>query len=69
MRKNTFNRKQPVTIDCANHPANDKPHSGEFSYMPIIKWSDFINNINKYLDQAYKINEDISSYNICKTVD
>jgi hypothetical protein len=68
LQKNTFNRKNPVRNECANHPVEDRPQTGEFSYIPIIKWNDFISDINSYLDRVYKINEGISAYNIYKTV-
>ncbi|MGV2929238.1 TIR domain-containing protein [Macrococcus capreoli] len=67
IQKNTFNIKNPEYSECDNHLYN-KVYIGESSYMKLVKWKDFINNINCYIDSAYAIRDNIKEYNVCKTV-
>ena len=41
---------------------------GEESYIPSVKWTDFIKNPNKYIEIAVARKEHICEYNICKEV-
>ncbi|MGZ9848311.1 TIR domain-containing protein [Macrococcus psychrotolerans] len=67
MKNNTFNIKNPTFSECDNHYI-DKVYLGKSSYMKLVKWKDFINNINVYVDKAFVIRENIEEYNIYKSV-
>ena len=41
---------------------------GEESYIPSVKWKDFVQNPNKYIEIAVARKEHIYEYNICKEV-
>lgn len=65
---NMFNIKKPEYSDCVNHSTGSKPLLGHSSYIYSVKWSDFIGDINTYLDIAVRINETIEAYEIVKVV-
>lgn len=64
LAKNMFNIKNSVTRECNGTTI----HEGHHSYAHIVKWDDFIKNINYYLDVATTINGNIDNYNIVKTI-
>lgn len=64
LRKNMFNQKIPSTR-CEN---GIYLYSGECSYIPCVKWCDFIRIPNSYIERSIKIRDNIDSYNICKLV-
>lgn len=41
---------------------------GDSSYIKSVKWDDFINDIQLYIDKAYEIQSNIENYKICKEV-
>lgn len=65
LRDNMFNIKTPSYMDCDQ---GDTIYTGEYSYIPSVKWSDFRSNMNSYLDRAISINENIAYYEIVKIV-
>ncbi len=65
IKKNKFNYINPDKKECGN---NDTIWYGECSYIKAVKWCDFINDINKYVDEAYERQDDISNYDIYKEV-
>jgi len=67
LRDNMFNIINPTHTDCPNHVGN-KPYSGYSSYIHSVKWADFYNNINHYIDIALHTRNNISAYNVVKTV-
>lgn len=66
--KNMFNRKQPKTIVCPNGICGVLHTGNDHSYIHPVKWSDFIPNINSYLDHATRLNQNIDDYNLEKIV-
>ncbi len=65
MKENMFNIKTPTFSNCSEH----KPETiylGESSYIKSVKWSNFIGNINSYLDIAIAIRDNKENYNIVK---
>ncbi len=65
---NMFNRKEPKTTVCSNGVCGVLHTGNDHSYIHPVKWSDFIPNINWYLDHATAINENIEDYNLLKEV-
>ena len=60
---NMFNKKIPNKSYCDN---NSTIYYGDSSYVCVVKWDDFIKNINKYIDKAYEIRDSIEDYKIVK---
>lgn len=67
LKKNMFNVKTPEYSDCDNH-LYKAPYIGDSSYIYSVKWKDFMETSEYYIDKAYEIRENIDNYNICKTV-
>lgn len=67
-RDNMFNIKSPSYNDCQNHGLGSKVYLGHSSYIYSVKWCDFKENVQHYLDIASEINERIDDYEITKTV-
>ncbi|MCC6866956.1 MAG: TIR domain-containing protein [Ignavibacteria bacterium] len=68
LKDNMFNIKYPVYTDCPNHSTGSRPYKGYSSYIYSVKWVDFIDDVNKYINIAYEINNKIDDYNITKTI-
>ena len=66
MRNNMFNIKRPNKKDCDD---GSTVYYGDSSYMTIVKWEDFINNPESYIDKAYDIQSKIEQYDVCKELD
>lgn len=63
---NMFNIKSP---DCKNCNYNRKIYYGECSYIISVKWDDFIENPESYIDRAYILQNSIEQYDIVKELD
>lgn len=66
LQKNMFNIKKPDTEYCQS---GSKIYYGNSSYIYSVKWDDFINNMEYYIQKAYDIQKNIDDYNIYKEVD
>lgn len=67
--KNMFNRKQPKQGTCSNGLCGRVFHtSDDHSYIHPVRWDYFKGDINRYIDLATRINENIDDYEIGKTV-
>jgi len=62
MQGNMFNIKKPSFVNCLSKTV----YKGLFSYIPSVKWCDFIDDAKKYFDIAVEINENFNDYNITK---
>ena len=67
LKDNMFNIKSPTLSDCDQH-GSWKVYLGNSSYIHSVKWSDFIGNVEHYLDLSSEINDCIDDYEITKTV-
>ncbi|MDF9390496.1 hypothetical protein EXZ60_16975 [Vibrio sp. 1151_11] len=67
MQENMFNIKKPTFNSCTNHTGGSV-YLGEYSYIKAVKWSDFLRDINFYLDIAVHIKDNIDDYNITKNI-
>jgi hypothetical protein len=65
LRENMFNVKNPSHMPCNQ---GSKVFTGESSYIPTVKWSEFTSNMSGCLDRVVRINENIEAYEIVKTV-
>lgn len=61
----TYNNN--VTFDIIKNNRNNKKY-GNGSYVVTVKWNDFINNFNKYINEAIEHKENIEDYNITKII-
>lgn len=62
---NMFNINRPSFSDCKHHNENTI-YIGESSYILSVKWSDFIQNVNRYIDRSLAIKSNYENYNIVK---
>lgn len=65
IRKNKFNLKDANKKTC---DTGSTIWYGEFSYIKVVKWSDFINNYSAYIESACERQNNIDDYVICKEV-
>lgn len=65
LKENMFNVKSPNTGNCSN---GTTIYYGDCSYIQSIKWSDFKENLNYYLDKAIELRDNKDSYNLIKTI-
>lgn len=63
---NMFNRYRPTYSTCTHH--NTPPETGEFSYIPCVKWDNFVADIDGNLKRVEKIKDNICLYNIKKNI-
>lgn len=65
LKRNMFNVKKENTKVCND---GSKIYYGDYSYIESVKWSDFIENIDEYINTAYRLNDKISEYDLCLEV-
>lgn len=63
IKENMFNKK-PTDRKCNGR----KIHTGGHSYIPIVKWVDFMECKNRYIDESSTLNDNIDDYEITKSV-
>lgn len=68
LRENMFNIKKPTYSDCDHHSSQSKVYLGESSYIRSVKWSDFMAEIDKFIEKAVAIKENMEKYEIHKEV-
>ncbi len=67
LRLNMFNRKDN-TGRQTQLADGSVFYTGEFSYIFAVPWGSFINNVATNIDRALRIQTDVSSYKVTKTV-
>ncbi len=65
MKGNLFNPKTPNCISC---DTGATVYHGYPSYMYCVKWSDFVNDMETYIDIAYSLQDNQDNYNIQKEI-
>jgi len=65
MSNNMFNQKDVDKKVCDD---GSTIYYGDSSYLSVVKWDDFIGDMNTYIDKAYEIKDNISGYNITKEI-
>ena len=63
LRENMFNQKSPNTSECSD---GSVLYHGDSSYIQSVKWEDFKNNPNYYLNKAIEIRNNKDQYTIKK---
>ncbi len=64
LQNNMFNQVNKESQECNYH----RVYTGYSSYIHSVKWDDFIDDINTYINIAVAINDSISDYKISKVV-
>ncbi len=65
LKDNKFNLKDATQKPCTK---GSTIWYGDYSYIAAVKWCDFKNNYNKYIDAAYERQNNIENYAIVKTL-
>ncbi len=65
IKNNTFNRKEFESSPCIK---NQVIRKWPFSYIHIVRWDRFINNIDTCLDEAIATRERVNEFNLHKSV-
>ena len=65
MRGNLFNQKQPDRSICDKYST---VYHGDCHYMLCVKWEDFQNDMNVYIEKALDIQKRKEEYDIRKTI-
>lgn len=61
LKENMFNPKNPSTRICGQ---NDKIWYGEFSYIPMVRWDYFKDNIDACIERAERIKDNAENYDL-----
>ena len=64
LKENMFNIKKPVMRECQGI----RIYEDYFSYIYSVRWDLFKGDINKYIEIAFKIKDNMKDYNISKMV-
>lgn len=68
LRENMFNVKTPTFNNCTNHSRTSPVYTGNFSYIPSVRWDRFVSNKESYLNNVETIRDNIDQYNVSKMV-
>jgi len=61
--QNMFNAKELNKKECEDGTI---VYYGDSSYIKVVKWEDFIDDIDFYIDKAYELRDRIDEFNIIK---
>lgn len=68
IRKNMFNRSSPNKTSCSD--CGGYHHTGgDHSYIKPVKWNDFINNYEYYIEKAIELRDQIEDFEISQKVE
>lgn len=65
LQENMFNQKEKTPMDCKY---DDTVYRGLCSYIPMVKWCDFIQNMEPYFWQAEFTRNNIDDYKMHRSV-
>lgn len=65
LKKNMFNIENPNSNDCSD---GSKVYYGDSSYITSVKWADFVEDVDTYIDKVYEIQDNMDNYDIHKEV-
>lgn len=65
IKENTFNRKRPEKYDCTQR---DTIQKWPYSYIHIVSWEKFINDMDTAINNAISIRERIDEFDIHKEI-
>lgn len=65
LSKNMFNKKTKMRKDCH---IGDSVYTGFVSYIHMVRWDEFINDIDKYINMAIAIRDNKDDYIITKSL-
>ena len=65
MKGNLFNKTNPDTSECNT---GKTIYHDECCYMKCVKWEDFVEDMDKYIEAAYKIQDNQADYKIQKEI-
>jgi hypothetical protein len=65
LKNNMFNRKEKELRQCEE---GEELHVGDSSYILSVKWEDFAQSPNSYLNRATRIKDNIDDYDIQREV-
>ena len=68
LRDNMFNIKEPEHNNCSYHPVTNPVYIGDSCYIHSVKWCDFIEDKDGYLEKAEEIRDNKDDYDLVKTV-
>ena len=64
LRENMFNVLEPDRRECNGTWV----YSGDSSYIPSVKWEDFIRNPSKYIEKSIELRDRITEFDVRKKV-
>ncbi len=69
LRENMFNIEKPNHNDCSNHPTTSLVYTGQPSYIPSVKWCDFLQKREECLQVVEDLRDQVDDYNLKKVVE
>ena len=66
LRENMLNQKKPDIYRCTH--CTSEHYRGDSSYIDSVKWEDFKNAPNKYIEKSIEIKNNINMYNLRKHI-
>ncbi|MEN5272107.1 TIR domain-containing protein [Stenotrophomonas lactitubi] len=65
LKNNLFNAKvMTPAVACASHTGSSTVYTGKISYMLLVSWANFVEDINGYIEKAVDRNRNWDHYNV-----
>lgn len=65
LKNNLFNAKVMTQAPpCASHTGSSTVYTGNISYMVLVSWANFVNDVNSYIQKAVDRNSRWDDYNV-----